>query len=106
MPMIRYIDPVGQAHALDVAAGTSIMRGAVINDVPGILAECGGACACATCQVVVDAAWADKVPPPGPMEKSMLDFTEEDGPPTRLSCQIVVTPELDGLVVRIPAEQA
>jgi 2Fe-2S ferredoxin len=103
MPKITYIEADGASHTLEVPVGESVMRGAVMKNVPGILAECGGACACATCQVFVDAAWMDKIPPPQAMEASMLDG--EDGVTRRLSCQITVTEALDGLVVRMPKTQ-
>jgi ferredoxin, 2Fe-2S len=72
---------------------------------PGIVAECGGACSCATCHVHVDEAWSEKVGPPSPMEEDMLDFAFDVRPTSRLSCQIKVTDELDGLIVRTPAQQ-
>jgi 2Fe-2S ferredoxin len=81
------------------------MEGAVKNLIPGIDADCGGACACATCHVYVDPAWMDKMPPKLDMEETMLDFAQELEPTSRLSCQIKVTPELDGLVVRTPKSQ-
>ena len=81
------------------------MEGAVKNLIPGIDADCGGACACATCHVYVDPAWTAKMPPKQDMEETMLDFAQELEPTSRLSCQIKVTPELDGLVVRMPKSQ-
>ncbi len=81
------------------------MEAAKLNDVPGIEAECGGACACATCHVYVDAAWIEKTGKPAEMEEDMLDFAFDVRPESRLSCQIKVTPELDGLVVRVPGKQ-
>ena len=103
MPKITYIEADSASHTLEVPVGESVMRGAVLNDVPGILAECGGACACATCQVFIDAAWMDKIPAPQAMEASMLDG--EEGVTRRLSCQIIVTEALDGLVVHTPKTQ-
>jgi 2Fe-2S ferredoxin len=88
-----------------VPAGWSLMEGAVKNLVPGIDADCGGACACATCHVYVDPAWLDKLPPKQEMEETMLDFAQDVRPNSRLSCQITVTPALDGLVVRTPKSQ-
>ena len=82
-----------------------IYGGAVKNLIPGIDADCGGACACATCHVYVDPAWTDKMPPKQDMEETMLDFAQELEPTSRLSCQIKVTPELEGLVVRMPKSQ-
>ncbi|MNT81861.1 Ferredoxin-6 [compost metagenome] len=81
------------------------MENAVRNSVPGIEAECGGACACATCHVYVDEAWTEKVGAPSPMEEDMLDFAADVQPNSRLSCQIKVTAGLDGLVVRVPERQ-
>ena len=91
----------------DIAAadGSTVMENAVRNSVPGIDAECGGAGACATCHVYVDAAWAEKVGQPSPMEEDMLDFAVDVRPVSRLSCQIKVTAALDGLVVHVPERQ-
>jgi len=93
------------AYELDVQEGSSVMENAVRNGVPGIEAECGGACACATCHVYVDAAWTEKVGEPEPMEEDMLDFAVDVRANSRLSCQISMTDELDGLVVRVPEMQ-
>jgi len=105
MPKITYIEHTGKAHTVEVAAGMSVMEGAVKHAVPGIDADCGGACACATCHVYVDPEWAGKTGKPSGMEESMLDFANDVEPTSRLSCQIKVTAELDGLVVRLPASQ-
>jgi 2Fe-2S ferredoxin len=102
---ITYIEHSGAEHAVEVKSGLSVMEGAIKNNVPGIDADCGGACACATCHVYVDPAWADKVGTPSAMEESMLDFAENVEPNSRLSCQIRVTDELDGLTVRMPESQ-
>ncbi|PZM13117.1 2Fe-2S iron-sulfur cluster-binding protein [Rhizobium tubonense] len=91
---------------LDVTEGSTVMENAVRNSVPGIEAECGGACACATCHVYVDDAWVEKAGPPAPMEEDMLDFAYDVRPSSRLSCQIKLTPALDGLVVHVPERQA
>ena len=106
MAKITYIDPTGTARAIDAEIGSTVMETAIKNDVPGIEAECGGACACATCHVYVDDAWREKVGGPSPMEEDMLDFGYDVKPSSRLSCQIKVTDELDGLVVRTPERQA
>ena len=82
------------------------MENAIKNSVPGIEAECGGACACATCHIYVDEAWQEKVGSPEIMEEDMLDFAHEPKKGSRLSCQIKVTNELDGLVVTVPSRQA
>ena len=105
MPKITYIEHTGKEHIVDVPSGWSVMEGAVKNLIPGIDADCGGACACATCHVHVDLQWADKLPPKQDMEETMLDFAQELQPTSRLSCQIKVTPDLDGLVVRMPKSQ-
>ena len=105
MAKITYIEHDGTEHALDVKNGLSVMEGAVKNNVPGIDADCGGACACATCHVYVDEAWIDKVGTKSAMEESMLDFAENVQDNSRLSCQIKVSDELDGLVVRMPESQ-
>ena len=105
MPKITYIEHNGTEHVIDVATGLTVMEGAVRNLVPGIDADCGGACACATCHVYVDPAWADKTGSREAMEDLMLDFAEEVQETSRLSCQIKVSDELDGLVVRMPQNQ-
>ncbi len=96
----------GTRYDLDAADGSTVMENAVRNSVPGIDAECGGACACATCHVYVDDAWAEKAGGPAPMEEDMLDFAADVRPNSRLSCQIKVSPALDGLIVRVPERQA
>ena len=105
MPKITYIEHSGKEHVVDAEAGISVMEAAVKNMIPGIDADCGGACACATCHVYVDAAWADKVGKPEAMEESMLDFAYEPKENSRLSCQITVKKDLDGLIVRLPEFQ-
>jgi ferredoxin, 2Fe-2S len=107
MAKVTYIEFNGTRHEVDVPVGTSVMRGAVDNNVPGIDADCGGECACATCHVYVDAAWLDKIglPEPGSQEASMLSFAAVAQPDSRLSCQITMQDDLDGLVVRMPEGQ-
>jgi ferredoxin, 2Fe-2S len=105
MPKIKYIEQNGKKHEAEVPLGWSVMEGAVKNLIPGIDADCGGACACATCHVYVDPVWQEKLPPKSDMEETMLDFAQELQPNSRLSCQIKVTSELDGLVVRTPKSQ-
>ena len=106
MPKITYVDHAGVSRTVDVETGSTVMEGAIRNGVPGIEAECGGACACATCHVYVDDAWREKTGEAEPMEQDMLDFAYDVRPSSRLSCQIKVTPELDGLVVTTPERQA
>jgi 2Fe-2S ferredoxin len=105
MPKITYISNAGEEHTIDVSVGMTVMRAAIANNIPGIDADCGGSCACATCHVYVDPAWADKVKPADATEADMLDFVLDRQPNSRLSCQLEVTPALDGLVVRTPASQ-
>ena len=105
MIKITFIDPEGTARTVEAEAGATVMETAIRNDIPGIVAECGGACACATCHVHVAEQWKDAVGEPSPMEEDMLDFAFDVRPTSRLSCQIRVTPELDGLVVHTPTKQ-
>ena len=105
MAKITYIEHDGTEHVIDVKNGLSVMEGAVKNNIPGIDADCGGACACATCHVYVDEAWQGKTGTSSAMEESMLDFAENVEPTSRLSCQIKVSDDLDGLVVRMPESQ-
>ena len=105
MPKITYIDPSGATHDVDAEVGATVMETAIRNGVPGIEAECGGACACATCHVYVDEAWTAEVGEPEAMEEDMLDFAYDVQPNSRLSCQIKVRDALDGLVVRVPERQ-
>jgi ferredoxin, 2Fe-2S len=96
----------GTRFDVDAENGSTVMENAIRNSVPGIEAECGGACACATCHVYVDENWTEVVGTPEPMEEDMLDFAFDVRPNSRLSCQIKVRDELDGLVVRVPERQA
>lgn len=105
MVTVTYIQHSGETHVVEVKPGLSVMEGAVRNNVPGIDADCGGACACATCHVYVDEAWADAAGKASAMEESMLDFAEQVEPTSRLSCQIRVSDALDGLIVRLPESQ-
>ncbi len=105
MAKITYIEHTGREHVIEVKTGQSVMEGAVKNNIPGIDADCGGACACATCHVYVDDAWADKTGKASVMEESMLDFANDLRPTSRLSCQILVNDTLDGLIVRMPENQ-
>ena len=106
MPKITYIEHNGKSHTLEVANGLTVMEGAVQNNIPGIDADCGGSCACATCHVYVDEKWYDKLPKKENTEEDMLDMAFEYKPLSRLSCQINVSDELDGLVVKMPSKQA
>ena len=101
MPKVIYITPDEARHEVDVEAGYSIMEGAINNNIEGIVAECGGACACATCHSYVDAAWTDKIPSMDDMEDSMLDAAFERKDNSRLTCQIEMSDALDGIVIHV-----
>ena len=107
MPKITYIEYNGTRHPIEVPVGKSVMQGAVDNNVPGIDADCGGECACATCHVYINAAWLDRIglPPAGSQEASMLSFAAVTRTDSRLSCQIKVTERLDGLIISMPEGQ-
>ena len=106
MAKITYIEHGGKQHVVEVANGMTVMEGARDNNIPGIEADCGGACACSTCHVYVDAAWVEKVPAKDDMETDMLDFAyEPDEKLSRLTCQMKVTDALDGLIVQMPEKQ-
>ena len=105
MPKITYIEHNGKSHTVDIPKGLSIMEGAVQNNIPGIDADCGGACACATCHVYVADEWINKLPNKDDSEEDMLDFAFEVKESSRLSCQITVSDELEGLVVKMPEKQ-
>ena len=105
MPKITYIEPSGTRHDTEAEVGATVMETAIMNAVPGIVAECGGSCTCATCHVYVDDAWTDTVGGPSMMEEDMLDFAYDVRPNSRLSCQIRVKDDLDGLVVHVPERQ-
>ena len=105
MAKITFIQPDGSSTVVDAEPGLTVMEAAKKVDIPGIEAECGGACACATCHVYVDDAWRDRVGKPSEMEEDMLDFAFDVREESRLSCQIKVSAELNGLVLRVPAKQ-
>src|ERR1700754_3343054 len=102
---VTFIEDGGKAHTIELAEGWSLMEGAVKALVPGIDADCGGACACATCQVYVEGEWAAKLLPKGEMEETMLDFAPERRATSRLSCQVRMTAALDGIVLKVPKSQ-
>jgi 2Fe-2S ferredoxin len=106
MTQITFIDFGGNARTVDGENGSTVMETAIKNGVPGIEAECGGACACSTCHVYIDEAWQEKAGQPSPMEEDMLDFAYDVKPNSRLSCQMKVSDDLNGLVVRTPERQA
>lgn len=106
MPDITFIEPDGSEHGLEAPAGVSLMQAATGAGIKGIVADCGGQARCATCHVYVDPAWADRLPAPKPIELAMLDITAAERlPNSRLSCQIKVTDDMQGLLVRIPDTQ-
>jgi ferredoxin, 2Fe-2S len=107
MPQIIFIEHNGTEHSVQATAGKTVMQAAVDNNVPGIDADCGGECACATCHVYIDPAWLNTIglPAAGSQEASMLSFAAVTQPDSRLSCQLQVTDALDGLVVRMPEGQ-
>ena len=106
MAKITYIEFGGKEHNVDVPNGLTVMEGARDNGIPGIEADCGGACACSTCHVYVDPGWVDRLPRKDAMEEDMLDFAYDVRPVSRLSCQLRVSDALDGLVLRTPERQA
>jgi len=105
MAKITYIEYSGKEHSIDVAEGLSVMEGAVKNLIPGIDADCGGACACSTCHVYVDPGWTDAMGSPSDMEEDMLDFAFDVQQNSRLACQMKVDASYDGLIVRMPEKQ-
>ena len=105
MPKITFIEHDGTVHTVEAELGSTVMETALKNDISGIVAECGGSCTCATCLVHVDAKWFAVVGPPSAEEEDMIDTAFEVTETSRLSCQIKVTEELDGLVVRTPSYQ-
>ena len=105
MVKITYIENNGKSHTVEVAEGLTVMEGAVQNNIPGIDADCGGGMACATCHVYVKDEWLNKLPNKEDGEEDMLDMAFEPNKNSRLSCQLIVTDDLDGLVVNIPTRQ-
>ena len=106
MPRITYIEHNSKSHTIDVPKGLSVMEGAIQNNVTGIDADCGGSMACATCHVYVKEEWFDKLPKKEDGEEDMIDMAYEPNKFSRLSCQLTVSDELEGLVVKLPEKQA
>jgi 2Fe-2S ferredoxin len=102
MAKITFIQPNGTEQTIDIKTGQTVMEGAVKHNIRGIDADCGGACACATCHVYVDASWFARLEPRSTMEAATIEFAEDIEPTSRLSCQIRVTAALDGMIVRLP----
>ena len=105
MPSITFVDHDGQSIEIFAQTGDSLMDAATFNGVTGVVAECGGACSCATCHVYIDPDWYAKLPQPDDSEKEMLEFAIDPGNNSRLSCQIDITDELEGMVVHTPQSQ-
>ena len=105
MPKITFVDSEGRARTVEAEVGSTVMEAAIRDSIPEILAECGGACACATCHVYVDDDWIGKTGKATPMEEDMLDFAFDVRPTSRLCCQIKVSNELNGLIVSTPGKQ-
>jgi len=106
MPKVVYVSPAGDTHEIDVPAGMTVMAAALKNGIDGIVAECGGVCMCSTCHVFVDEQFLDRLPSPQDTEEAVLEIAAVERQPTsRLSCQIKITDDLDGLIVRIPEKQ-
>ena len=106
MPKITYKDKDGNSKTIEVEKGLTVMEGAVQNDIPGIDADCGGSMACSTCHVYVEEKWFDKIPKAEAAEVDMIDMAYEPKKNSRLSCQLIVTNELDGLIVTTPEKQS
>ena len=106
MPKIKYIEHGGKQHTIEVANGLSVMEGAIQNNVPGIDADCGGSMACATCHVYVEDSWFNKIPKAEEAEQDMIDMAYKPEKNSRLSCQIVVSDEINGLIVTTPEKQS
>lgn len=105
MPVVTYVEHDDTVHKVELLTGTSVMLGAVDNDIPGIEADCGGLCACATCHVYVDPEWLSRIQPAREEEIEMLGFVEHANSGSRLSCQVEITDDLNGLIVRLPEAQ-
>ena len=105
MPKITYIEHTGKSHSVEVPKELSVMEGSIQNNIPGIEADCGGSCACATCHVYVEEKWFDKLPKKEDAEQDMLDMAFEPQKFSRLACQITLADELDGLGVKMPSKQ-
>ena len=105
MAKVKIIEANGNEHEIEIAKVQSLMQGAVDNMIEGIVAECGGACSCATCHCYIDEAWIDKVGAADGMEQDLIECAPEPKPNSRLSCQVTISDELEGLVVHVPASQ-
>ena len=106
MPKITFNDNLGNSKTIEVENGLTVMEGAIQNDIPGIDADCGGSMACATCHVYVEEKWLNKLPKAEEAEVDMIDMAYEPKKNSRLSCQLIVSEELDGLIVTTPSKQS
>ena len=106
MTRVTYIEAGGTEHTVDVGEQSSLMEGAILNDVPGIIGLCGGICSCATCHCYISSDWAEKLQPPSEGELTMLERAFDRRPDGRLGCQVVVTDAMEGIVVNLPAHQS
>lgn len=104
MPRLTFVTLDGESHDIEAETGLSVMEAATRGGIEGILADCGGACACATCHIYVDPQWLDKLPPKSEVEADMLDCTDDPRPNSRLACQIPITAQLDGMILYVPEE--
>jgi 2Fe-2S ferredoxin len=105
MPSVIFIEFDGTHHTVEVAVGQSLMQAALDNSIPGILGDCGGSCACATCHAYLDPIWGQHVPVPTENEQGLLEVVMDPREESRLTCQVVMTAELEGLIVRLPHSQ-
>jgi ferredoxin, 2Fe-2S len=104
LPRLTFITPDGESHEVEAESGLSVMEAATSNGIPGVLADCGGACACATCHVYVDPTWVDRIPGRSETETDMIECVDDPRPNSRLSCQIMLSDNLDGIILHIPDE--
>src|ERR1700756_5590201 len=105
MVKITFVEHDGHETVVETEAGPSLMKAAVAGGVPGVSADCGGSCACGTCRIYLPIEWRERIPAPRQSEQEMIDYSEDSRPGVRLSCQIAVTQELDGLVLKLPESQ-
>lgn len=105
MPKVKFVDHVGAERSVEAPVGWTVRDAAINNGVPGIVSACGGVCACATCHVYVEATWLERLSPISESEKDLLEYATEPRPESRLSCQIKITQDLDGLIVHTPEKQ-
>ncbi len=105
MPRVTYVQPSGETVTVQVPVGDTVMDGALDNNVPGIIGQCGGGCTCSTCHCYIEAPWRQRLPGPGADERELLAYAVDPRPSSRLACQVRLTDALDGLVVRLPSRQ-